>query len=287
MEKIIDRPRKKVLVLGNLGYLGRHIQEHLEKTPDLSVRGFEPKGLEESPQEALHWCDYCILCLGLSDHNLGRQDPFLDYDRNLADYLEVLRLPESRGKKFIYLGSLCQYGVPQGVVTETTPFNPVEPQGLNKAYIEKILEFMAPLNLGSFCALRLGAVVGGKKDLSNLALLEKIILTNLEGNLFEVYGGVDRSYACIPLDTFLLVITAILKRDHFRNRAYNLSTHNLSFGSLSALLDIKFNDSAKLESHAVNSDKLFTELDLKIDLVEAKQLISNLRYEISKLQNLR
>ncbi len=278
--------RKNVLILGSRGYLGQNIRLCLEKEENLEVRGFDPIDCPTPVHQDLGWCDLCILALGLSDHAMGQKNPIKDYDRNLADYLEVLRHVDSAGKKFLYLGSLCQYGQLQGDISETTPLNPIEPQGLNKAYIEKVLEFLAELGSLSFCALRLGAVVGKKKELLNLSLLEKIIKTNIDGKRFEVHGGATRCYSCIPMDTFLEIIIAIIEKDHFNNRAYNLSTHNICFGDLSSWLDIKFSDTKKQSGHTINSDRLFAELNLEVKPIPPIELISCLRHEISELRHI-
>ena len=74
----------KILVIGNHGYLGKNIQDFFQKKTEYLVKGLDQ-------ESSLNYIDFLkdseivIFANGLSDHILGQENPYLDYQKNVQD----------------------------------------------------------------------------------------------------------------------------------------------------------------------------------------------------------
>lgn len=272
-----------VLIVGNKGYLGSSLQSHLEKTFSCDGYDFSER---DSASERIANAEVIVLCNGLSNHLEGQENPQLDFERNVSDYLELLNLSEIAGKKLLYLSSVCAYGPLQGDVTEDHPFQPREPQAIHKLLIEKHLEFQSRQKDFQFCTLRFGAVVGGKTSLANLSMLEKICECAIEEEPMILYGGEKRTYPYLELENFQEVVKRILRKDLFDNEEYHCPTQHLQMGDLVDLLPVEFQGTREDQPFRINSNKLEKKLGFKLLKSNLPRLVERLCHEIKKSRDL-
>ncbi|MBT3783690.1 SDR family oxidoreductase [bacterium] len=275
---------RKILIIGSKGYLGSALCERLPSEALLEIRGLDRGHTEEELRKSLQWCDVCILANGLSNHIAGQENPFLDFQLNVAEILDILK--SEKGLKFIYLGSLCQYGVLEGKIEESRVCDPKEPQGLSKVFMEGALGFLQKVNHLDFVSLRLGTVFGRKTDLNNPSLLEKMILSTLHGKTFEVYGGKERTWSGLSIEHFVGAIAKVIQKDKYEGRVYNLATCQWPFGELDQDLSLKFVPSNPATPYAVSCQRFKDQFGWGFDSLNARDIVRRLKIEIRQFQSI-
>lgn len=271
----------RILVIGNLGYLGRNIQSFFQTFEEFETFGLDYENRDSFDDLVLR-SDVVIFANGLSNHELGKKDPHLDFQKNVQDYMTFLSKPSLRNKKLLVLGSLCQYGKLNGLISEYSIQQPIEPQGENKLYIERCLPYLAKRYGFYYICLRLGAVVGSKSNLSNLSLFEKIIVDEIHSKPFELWGGDQRSYSFTVVEDFLKILLQICNLNLFENDAYNLSLDGFVFSELS-LMNIQIIEKNLSESYSIDSSKLLDRLGMEFKRKNITEVIGRLRNELAKL----
>jgi UDP-glucose 4-epimerase len=165
MENILTKKTclsvKRVLVLGGLGFVGRHL-----------CRAFTSKGLlvyalghGSIPQPEINawgihqWVDSSISletlilhfknihfdavihCAGSGSVSLAYQQPLEDYHRSVTSVLaslEFVRATQTKETRFVLASSAAVYGNQNSVLTESSKLNPISPYGLHKQAAENI-----------------------------------------------------------------------------------------------------------------------------------------------------
>jgi len=154
----------KVLVTGNLGYIGTVL------TPMLLEEGFDVAGFDS---DLFADCTYgngtvdfvetrrkdirdveladvqgfdaiCHLA-GLSNDPLGNLNPTLTYDINYHASVRLAELAKEAGvQRFVFSSSCSNYGAGgEDLLTEESPFNHVTPYGESKVFVERDVSAMA------------------------------------------------------------------------------------------------------------------------------------------------
>lgn len=244
------RKLKSVGLVGCRGYLGSRIKSFLEKKK-IKVDAID-----------LHNCDDLVRCInanqiiiwaaGLSDHDLGKQNPILDMQRNCIDPILAAQYFKAE-QFFLHISSTCVYGNRQGVIDENSATEPLEPQAFSKVYAEQMLAHISRQNDFKLINLRCSAIVGDKKPGEPLALIEKILLNSARGAITDMFGGPDRPCIFTPIAFFLDVIYKLLFENIDNSQILNLASNQLNFGALSNDFLLNFVESINRKSHSIRS----------------------------------
>ena len=209
---------KKILIVGNQGYLGSRLTEYLNKLGYLCNgidTGFFETGKLKIPEsvdtvnkdarfineEDIEGFDVLILLAGISNDPFGHMtseqiyDPSRDYALSIAAMCKKLKV------KFIYPSSCSVYGAAAdgGFLDEDSPTNPQTPYSINKMQVEKGLSEIADCTFSPI-ALRFGTVYGMSPRirfdvvinmLCGLALSTKKITLNSNGEAWRPHLHID------------------------------------------------------------------------------------------------
>lgn len=153
----------KVLVLGGLGFVGRHLCRVIGNKSAL-VYGIGHSSISKSKAKAWsvdYWVDASITfdslvghfknvkfdavvhCAGSGAVSLSYKQPMEDYHRSVTSVLaglEFVRLTQSLDTRFVLASSAAVYGDQDLYLTEESPLNPISPYGLHKKSAEIICE---------------------------------------------------------------------------------------------------------------------------------------------------
>ncbi len=177
--------KAKILIAGGAGYIGSHVVKMLNQ------RGYETlviDNLSTGHREFLKWGDWIIGDIGdvelldsvfqkypieavmhFSAYSLVGESvnhPQKYYENNTAKTLSLLgSMLNYDIKKFIFSSTCATYGLPQTIpITEELPQNPINPYGMSKLMVEKILQdFTSAYDL-RFVSLRYFNAAGADLD---------------------------------------------------------------------------------------------------------------------------
>jgi len=275
---------RKVFILGSNGYLGSALMERLPAIPGIQVKGLDRDASPPQLEEILEWSQICILANGLSNHIAGQKDPFLDFQTNAVEPLQILK--HGKSKSFLFLGSLCQYGPLEGEVLENHPCEPVEPQGLSKLFMEGALGFLQRSGHLNFLSLRLGAVFGAKSSFENPSLLEKMVLSKVQGEIFPVYGGKERIWSGLSIEHFVDAVSRIIEENRFDGECFHFSTCAFPFSDLEPWLPLKFIESRNSPAYRINCQKFRDRYGWSFESISAGDIVRRLEFEIGQSKNI-
>jgi UDP-glucose 4-epimerase len=104
----------------------------------------------------------CVVhCAGIIDEDFGRDNPVLGFQKAVIGLEALLDKAVKCGvKKFIYISSTHVYGIQAGIITESTPPNPLSNYALAHYSSEQIFRRYARIVKGKLIILRPNAVYG-------------------------------------------------------------------------------------------------------------------------------
>ena len=217
---------KKILIVGNQGYLGSRLTEYLqERGYDCSGidTGFFEKGMLTEPKpvntvvkdarllidEDIKGFNVLILLAGISNDPFGHMSSEQIYDPTRDYALSIAEMCKKLGVKFIYPSSCSVYGAAAdgGFLDENSPTNPQTAYSINKIQVEEGLLKIADDSFSPI-ALRFGTVYGMSPRirfdvvinmLCGLALSTKKITLNSDGQAWRPHLHIDdacESFRC-------------------------------------------------------------------------------------------
>jgi len=207
---------QKILIIGNLGYLGSKISHYLTNCGYECVGAdtgifqygvlYQPHNIRMLNKEARSiemedLVDFdCVLMLaGVSNDPFGNLDPKLIYDPTVDYALNIAEMCKNLKIKYIFPSSCSVYGVGIGLLNEKSETNPQTPYSENKLKIEEGLKKIADKNFSPI-ALRLGTVFGLSPRirfdvvinmLCGLAITNKKIILNSNGESWRPHVYID------------------------------------------------------------------------------------------------
>lgn len=136
--------------------------------------------------------DAVIDAMGWTCHRLALRDPGYDAQLNMAAHLDWLQSFRCRpGQIVMYLGSRVQYGrTPEGRVTEDTPMEPVDLQGIHKLAAEHYFRYYSGALKFPAVSLRISNCIGPNQPVSgsDIGLVGGFIRDLLAGKTIELFG---------------------------------------------------------------------------------------------------
>jgi UDP-glucose 4-epimerase len=276
---------KNVLVLGGLGFVGRHVCQQF------SQQGFIVYGIGHghisSENQSLwginQWIEseitesillekfgdksFCavIHCAGSGAVSLSYSNPADDYHRSTTSViagLEFVRVSQSKNTRFVLASSAAVYGNQEVILTESSPIQPISPYGIHKRVAEMVCEEYASFFSVKCSVVRLFSVYGNT--------LKKQLLwdacNKIKNGTPEFFGTGDEMRDWIHVtDSADLLFLSALNQEQCQFEIYNggsahASTHEV-LQSLSVLMKsekkLTFNGTA----HTGNPISLLTSIE--------------------------
>jgi len=171
---------KKILVLGNCGYVGDYLTDELLRfgydvtgydnllyetryLKDINFIYGDKRDTEKLSKLAIKFAVVIDLAAIVGDQAVA-QDPFLSRDINVY---AVKRLLEKFGGKFITMSSCSVYGINNELISESAEPNPISEYGRQKVELEKVIfDSGSPRPL----VFRLGTLFGSSGQFARIRL---------------------------------------------------------------------------------------------------------------------
>jgi UDP-glucose 4-epimerase len=280
----------KILVTGGAGYIGSHIVKTLgEKGHDIVVfdnlsyghewallcgrlikgdladEAFIDEVFEDEKFDAvIHMAAFVVV-----DESIRR--PLLYYKNNFVNALNLTEMCLKHGvNKFIFSSTAAVYGIPDKVpVTEDMPLLPINPYGVSKVMVERVIRDVSQVNDFRFVALRYFNVAGAdplarigqaRKDATHLitvalrTAIGKKELLNIFGSDYDTHDGTCiRDY--IHVDD--LAAAHVLSLEHLAAGG-NSKVYNCGYGHGYSVKEV------------VDRVKMVTGVDLPVQFVDRR-----------------
>ena len=208
---------KKVLIIGNQGYLGSRMTDYLKnygydcsgadigffktgrlaETEPVTMLYREARTITESDIKGF---DIVLQLAGISNDPFGNLKPELIYDPTREYALRIARMCKKLGVRFIFPSSCSVYGLGgDGMLDENGPVSPQTGYSLNKIQIEEDLAEIADDNFSPI-ALRLATVFGFSPRirfdvvinmLCGMAVAENRVILNSNGEAWRPHLYID------------------------------------------------------------------------------------------------
>ena len=248
-----------VLVAGGAGFVGSHIAGRFLAAgwSVTVVDGLMPKTggreayvderarfirsrVEDAGREleaAIAASDVVVDAMGWTSHNAALHDPEYDLALNIGSHLALLRPLKANRRPVIYLGSRTQYGRPAvAEITEETPMQPEDVQGLHKVAAEGHFRIAAKFGLAAV-SLRFPNCFGERQPAhgADIGLIGSMIRDFLRDETVEIYGTGRRRNIVYAGDV-AEVVFRIANAGFTGFQPYNLAGTGVSIDELAAKL---------------------------------------------------
>ena len=208
---------KKILIIGNQGYLGSKISDYLlEQGYDCTGADigffkfgliYQPKSIKMLNKEArtidesdIAGFDVVIQLAGISNDPVGNLDPEMTYNPTRTYALRIALICKKLGVRYIFPSSCSVYGLGgNGLLDETSSVSPQTHYSINKIQIEEDLAMISDETFSPI-ALRLATVFGMSPRirfdvvinmLCGMAISENQIVLNSNGLAWRPHLYID------------------------------------------------------------------------------------------------
>lgn len=250
---------KNVLITGGLGFIGSNLAIKLVelgakitlvdvkiKDTGWSLRNIVPiKGKVElkvinisSPKmiPLVKKSEIIFNLAGVLSHVDALNDPLRDLEINTVDHLKFLEMCRRNNPKvkIIYSGTRNQYGrISKNPVTETSRFDPIDPNGVSEIASEYYYELYYKLFGIRFVSIRLCNVFGPRHQMrhSKQGVLNWFIKQIMEGQEISLMGGGEQVRDCIYIDDLVEALVRVGVSEKVWGEVFNIGSYPLSLKS--------------------------------------------------------
>jgi UDP-glucose 4-epimerase len=181
--------------------------------------------------------DVVVDAIGFTHHHEGLHEPQLDLALNYTVHLPLLQTLNRVPRTLVYLGSRGQYGRVQGVVDESAPQSPIDPQGVHKVALESMIRIYAAKYSWPAVALRLGNCFGPRQPMGNdPGLIAVIVKGILGGEDVQIYGSHERREHMLYAPDLARIVTTLAERSWTGVTLLNVPGLSVSLTELAATL---------------------------------------------------
>ncbi len=250
---------RSVLILGGAGFIGSHLVRRfveagwqvavidglLSRTggraenlrPYLPAISWMPQSIElvsDLPQQ-LDRADIVIDAMAWTAHLSALRDPRYDLQLNVDSHLILLQaIKASTCRRIIYLGSRGQYGNPaDDPVTEATPMEPRDIQGIHKVAAESHFRVFSALCKLDVLSLRLPNCFGERQPTKgdDIGLIGGFVRDALQARSIEVFGR-GRSRCILYAGDLAEVVFQLASAPFSGFAPLNVGGHHVSIADL-------------------------------------------------------
>lgn len=279
-DELVQLGAKVTIVDGFVQHTGAHISNIKKFFEKVDLYNCKVEGLNRLT-ELVKDSDFIIDSMALTSHNYGAEHPIFDIQLNLLSHLHLISaLKSALDKKIVYLGSRGQYGnVKEAVITEETPQNPVDPQGINKMAAETYFKIYARRYGFKGVSLRITNCFGENQKVSgsDIGLIGSFIRDILSEKPVEIYGNEERKKDLIYVKDLVKIILELGVFDFNDFEAYNIAGLR---ASLKSILDTIIENTGK----GCYVIKPFPQTVKNIDVGEAEFSDRKIRDKLRKLK---
>lgn len=211
--------KKRVLVTGANGYIGRHVVEHLLDlgatvlAADFSFDGVDERAERvevpifngaENIYEQLGKPDVCI-------HLAWRNGFVHNADSHIEDlpnhYTFLKNMIEGGLQHLVVMGTMHEVGYWEGAIDENTPTNPLSLYGIAKNSLRQMVDLLAKKNEVCFQWIRGYYIIGD--DIKSNSIFSKIVQAEMAGNKTFPFTSGKNLYDFISLEELTKEIACV------------------------------------------------------------------------------
>ncbi len=250
----------KILIIGSKGFIGSHCTEHFENKQhsvfqaDITNENKENYTYLEKENTNFEQLfitqkyDICINATGSANVAFSFQNPFIDFNLNVANVSKILDTIYKHNKecKFINFSSAAVYGNPEYLpIDENHPLKPISPYGLHKLQSEKLLyEYSKFFGLKTISLRVFSAYGEGLKKQLFWDLYQK----SLKNNKIELFGTGKETRDFIYIKDLVRAIDLIIQNEEFNGNQINVvNGEEITINEAVSVFFNAFNKNVKFE----------------------------------------
>lgn len=164
-----------ILITGSKSYIGESVCEYLMAYPEKYTVQIKDTMMWEPNKEDFAGIDVVFNVAGIAHIKETSENRHLYFDINRDLVIKIAREAKNAGvRQFILLSTMSVYGKHTGIITKTTPVNPINAYGKSKAEADEVIGALAS-NSFKFACLR-PPMVYGRDCKGNYQKLRKFAL---------------------------------------------------------------------------------------------------------------